>query len=230
VAGRKCGQLPFDADEATRDSQSLLPSARSETPTAPSPSADGRAILSSRKPEVNNAHRPRLVLAESAHPEAPAWLDDAPPWGESSRRPISTSASPFIDDARELADQAETSPPVSMLVDGLLMASCTWLLHGHFRSLKTWCVLELLIAGATGTPAFGLLSVPDRFRSLLITNEDGAGRLGERLAALCRGRGMTLEPGAIGVSAHHGVWLAVDTSAMLRSAFPRLSTWQCGTR
>ncbi len=164
-------------------------------------------MSASPKPQVDDAFRPRLVLAEPARPEAPAYLDAAPPWGESSQRPAPTSPSPFIDDARDLADLAETSPPVSMLVDGLLMASCTWLLHGDWRSLKTWCVLELLIAGATGTPAFGLLSVPRRFRSLLITNEDGPGRLGERLAALCRGRGVTLEPDVIGVSAHYGVWL-----------------------
>lgn len=120
--------------------------------------------------------------------------------------PTPAAVAPFITDARELADLADAAPPVPMLVEGLLMATSTWLLHGDWRSLKTWVVLELLIAGATGTPAFGMLAVPKKFTSLFITNEDGARRLGERISALCRGRGITLEAGTIGVSAHRGVW------------------------
>lgn len=111
----------------------------------------------------------------------------------------------FIDDARALAAEAATAPPVPMLVDGMVMALATMLIHGDWRTLKTWILLELLIAGATQTPAFGVLEVPAPFSSLLITNEDGKRRIGERIGAFCRARGVDLPSGLIGVSSNYGV-------------------------
>jgi hypothetical protein len=143
-------------------------------------------------------------MTPSVSPFSPDDRDDGAPWDDDETR--TTLPAPFIDDARMLAEQADAAPAVPMLVSGLMMAVCTWLLHGDWRSLKTWVLLELLIAGATATPAFGLLDVPEKFSSLLLTNEDGALRLGARFAALSRGRGLELEPGAIGISAHRGVW------------------------
>lgn len=112
----------------------------------------------------------------------------------------------FITDARELAALADAAEPDKPLIESLLYPASTWLLHGDPRALKSWTVLEMLMAGATGTPAFGRLHVPKRFRSLLVTNEDGGRRIGERLSALARSRGADV-PEGISVSAHRGVWL-----------------------
>lgn len=139
-------------------------------------------------------------------PETPSWHDDIP-HGDAT-----PSAPPdFIDDARALADAADNAPADVPLIEGFVLDLTTWLLHGDWRSFKTWVILEVAVAGATGTPAFGLLPVPKPFRTLFVTNEDSARRLGGRIAAMCRARELVLEPGLIGVSAHRGVWMD-DTS------------------
>lgn len=116
------------------------------------------------------------------------------------------NARDYITDARELAALADTAEPDQPLIQSLLYPASTWLLHGDPRALKSWTVLEMLVAGATGTPAFGRLMTRP-FTSLLVTNEDGGRRIGERVSALARGRGCDVPMGKLAVSAHRGVWL-----------------------
>jgi hypothetical protein len=98
-------------------------------------------------------------------------------------------------------------PPLSYLVNDLIPAQVICLLHGEPRTRKSWAALEIAIALATGTPAFGL----ERFRVeqavpvLYSSQEDAARDVRIRAKALLAGRGIDSFPETLAFSVHKGI-------------------------
>jgi len=98
-------------------------------------------------------------------------------------------------------------PPPRMLVEGLVPEDAIMMFHGQPRAGKTLAVLELLLAMATGTPAFGL----ERLCPLgpmpvgYVGEEDSERRTWERLRLLLSGRGLNVPPLNLHLSVGHGV-------------------------
>jgi hypothetical protein len=87
-------------------------------------------------------------------------------------------------------------PAPRTLVASLVPADGVTLLHGQPRSGKTLAALELALAMATGTPAFGMarFHVERPVKVCYLTEEDSPGRVSERLRALVAGRKVTAVP------------------------------------
>jgi AAA domain-containing protein len=98
-------------------------------------------------------------------------------------------------------------PPIQYLVDELLPESTIALLHGDPRTRKSWAALEIAIALATGTPAFGLdrFLVSRRVPVLYCSQEDSKPVVRKRAQALLRGRGFEELPDTITFSIHRGI-------------------------
>jgi hypothetical protein len=100
-------------------------------------------------------------------------------------------------------------PPIQYLVQELIREQVIALLHGEPRSRKSWAALELAIAMATGTPAFGLqrFLVPQPVKVLYSSQEDVARDVRIRAKALLRGRGITSWPETLAFAVHKGISL-----------------------
>lgn len=81
---------------------------------------------------------------------------------------------------------------VPQLIKGLVPCAGLGMLGGEAKAAKTWIGAELLLAGASGTPAFGVLEVERPFSSLAIFIEDGEANIQVRCQALARGRNMQM--------------------------------------
>jgi hypothetical protein len=98
-------------------------------------------------------------------------------------------------------------PVTEYLVPELLPRGVICLPHGEPRLLKTWFCLELAVACATATPAFGL----ERFRPKKPVNvfyssqEDLAKSVRERVRLLLKGRGIDKWPDTLAFSVHRGI-------------------------
>jgi hypothetical protein len=90
-------------------------------------------------------------------------------------------------DAAELLSEPDPGPTPwlvsDLIVDGALIA-----VVGRWKTAKSYGVLELCIAVATGRPAFGAFAVPAPGRVIFVNEESGKAALWRRLDALCRGR------------------------------------------
>jgi hypothetical protein len=102
---------------------------------------------------------------------------------------------------------AADDPPIEYLVNELLPRSVISLDHGEPRTRKTWAALEVAIAVATGTPAFGLerFQVPQSFPVLYSSQEDAARDVRIRAKALLAGRGIQAIPETLAFSVHKGI-------------------------
>ena len=105
--------------------------------------------------------------------------------------------------------------PVSWLVHDLILfgdSISAW--YGPQRVAKSFSALDTCLSVATGTPVFGMerLGVPHARPVLYVTEEDSARRVGQRIAALARGR--DLDPAKIPdnflVAARTGIHLDRD--------------------
>jgi hypothetical protein len=102
---------------------------------------------------------------------------------------------------------AVEDPPREDLVNDLVPEGVLALKHGPPRTRKSWGVMEIAIAIATGTPAFGLkrFSV-SRPRPVLYTSEeDGVALVRMRARALLRGRGISRWPETLAFAVHRGI-------------------------
>jgi hypothetical protein len=102
---------------------------------------------------------------------------------------------------------AVEDPPIEYLVNELLPQSVVCLAHGEPRTRKTWAALEVAIAVATGTPAFGLerFHVSQPFSVLYSSQEDAARDVRMRAKALLAGRGIHTFPETLAFSVHKGI-------------------------
>jgi putative DNA primase/helicase len=118
-------------------------------------------------------------------------------------------------------------PPMRYLIDELLPEQVLALLHGEPRTRKSWAALDLAIAIATGTAAFGM----ERFRVstplpvLYSSQEDTARVVRLRAKALLRGRGIDQFPPTLAFAVHKGIdlesgeWIEVLVRDVLRYGF-----------
>jgi hypothetical protein len=102
---------------------------------------------------------------------------------------------------------ATEDPPIDYLVNELLPQSVVCLAHGEPRTRKTWAALEVAIAVATGTPAFGLerFHVPRPLPVLYSSQEDAARDVRLRAKALLAGRRILTLPETLAFSVHKGI-------------------------
>jgi hypothetical protein len=147
-----------------------------------------------------------------------------PPLDERDLRRIATSVgryapsdaiepAVFVNPLPDLLARAATIPEPRYLVEGLIPGDGSVLLHSQPREYKTLMVQALLLALATGTPAFGLerLRVAVPVPVWYITEEDGWWRVTNRFAELLRGYGLDAQtPDFLHVSAGRG--LNLDTT------------------
>ncbi len=98
-------------------------------------------------------------------------------------------------------------PPIQYLINELLPEAIIALAHGEPRTRKSWALLEIAIALATGTPAFEV----DRFTAanpvpvLYSSQEDSARDVRIRAKAILTGRGITSYPKTLAFSIHKGI-------------------------
>jgi len=87
-------------------------------------------------------------------------------------------------------DRLATETRPADLVPGLIPGLGLTMIHGHPRALKTWTLLEIGCALATGTPAFGLarFAIPDPVVVWFVTDEDPELIIRDRVCALLTGR------------------------------------------
>ncbi len=81
-------------------------------------------------------------------------------------------------------------PPTSWLVQGVVTTESVGAVAGEPKSDKTWAALELSVAIATNSPAFGKYSTGPRAHVALFLAEDSAKSVRNRLRALIAHRGM----------------------------------------
>jgi hypothetical protein len=106
--------------------------------------------------------------------------------------PVPTPSPSWLLDAADLL--AEPDPgPTPWLVQGLMVDRALIAVVGKWKTTKSYGLLELEIAIATGRPAFGHLIVPEPGPVVFINEESGKAALWRRLDALCRGRAIDPE-------------------------------------
>jgi len=111
-----------------------------------------------------------VSLPEHEIPFAPSWLLDA------------------------AALLAEPDPgPTPWLVENLIVDRALVAVVGRWKTTKSYGVLDLCIAVATGRPAFGAFAVPDPGPVVFVNEESGKAVLWRLLDALCRGRAIDPE-------------------------------------
>jgi hypothetical protein len=138
---------------------------------------------------------------EGAAEELCKLADGAEEWGPGAEEPEAE----YIEFAPAFLGVVD--PPIQYLVNELLPSGIMALDHGEPRTRKTWAALEVCIAVATGTPAFGL----DRFRTtkpvpvLYSSQEDAAPLVRMRAKALLKGRGIERFPATLAFSVHKGI-------------------------
>ncbi len=86
---------------------------------------------------------------------------------------------------------AEPDPgPTPFLVEDLLVDGAVGAIQGQHKCGKTWVLLELALAIATGQRAFGRFDIPTPGPVLIVLEESGRAALHRRLDALRRGYGL----------------------------------------
>src|SRR5262249_48217090 len=124
---------------------------------------------------------------------------------ESALKSNSPADTTYIEFAPEFLSIEE--PPPEYLVCDLLPAGVIALLHGEPRARKSWAALDIAIALATGTPAFGLerFSVSRPLRVLYSSQEDGRPVVQLRAKALLKGRNIDQVPKTLAFSVHKNI-------------------------
>lgn len=98
----------------------------------------------------------------------------------------------WLIDAADLL--AEPDPgPTRWLVEDLIVDQALIAAVGKWKTTKSYGLLEICIAVATGRPAFGMLKVPEPGPVVFVNEESGKAALWRRLDSLCRGRGINPE-------------------------------------
>lgn len=111
----------------------------------------------------------------------------------------------YLETAAEFC--AEVDPPQVHIIGELVPMGVTVLMHGEPRTRKSWAAMELAIAAATGTPAFGQerfaapLAVPTFYGS----QEDGRRDFRSRLWRCLRARDQATPPPTLFLSVHANI-------------------------
>ena len=101
-------------------------------------------------------------------------------------------ATEWLLDAADLLARPDPGPTPwlveDLIVDGALTAAV-----GKWKTTKSYALLEVCIAVATGRPAFGKLAIPKPGQVVFVNEESGEAALWRRLDSLCRGRAIDPE-------------------------------------
>jgi archaellum biogenesis ATPase FlaH len=89
----------------------------------------------------------------------------------------------------ELGNLYQSEGEVRWLIEGLLPLQCLYIVGGAPKKNKSCIVQEMMLACATGTPAFGVFPVQEPIRVLYLQEESSPIELRERVDWLLRGRG-----------------------------------------
>lgn len=108
---------------------------------------------------------------------------------------------------------SEVDEPLRWLVEPLIVARATHLLHGEPRARKSWIALELCLSAATGTPAFGRFAVAEPVPVAYLAQEDGASRIRNRAFRLLAGKGAE----GVGAAVPEAMYFAVHRGINLES-------------
>ncbi len=99
---------------------------------------------------------------------------------------------PWLVDAADLLAEPDPGPTPwlveNLIVDGAIVAAV-----GRWKTTKSYGLLDICIAIATGRPAFGTLAIPNSGPVVFVNEESGRAALWRRLDALCRGRAIDPE-------------------------------------
>lgn len=101
---------------------------------------------------------------------------------------MSTQSWPWLESGRDLLLEPDPGP-TPFAVDQLLVDRAVAMIVGPPKVGKTWTVLELAVAIATGRQAFGTLEV-EQGPVIVVLEESGRDALHRRLDALTRGRAL----------------------------------------
>ena len=94
-------------------------------------------------------------------------------------------------------------PPTPWAVQGLLTSTGVFAIAGEPKTTKTWAALELGMAIATATPAFGEFRAVGQPRPVVFfMAEDTAQSARNRIRALAKGRGIDLDATGLGDNIH----------------------------
>jgi hypothetical protein len=98
----------------------------------------------------------------------------------------------WLIDAADLLAQPDPGP-TPWLVEDLIVDQALIAAVGRWKTTKSYGMLDLCIAIATGRPAFGALTIPNPGPVVFVNEESGQAALWRRLDALCRGRAINPE-------------------------------------
>jgi hypothetical protein len=117
--------------------------------------------------------------------------DWTPPATESDSAPSIT----FIDAAAAIANP-EPLPPV--LIDGLLHRGEKLVLGGGSKSFKTWCLCDLALSVATGTPFWGMNTAPGKV--LYLNFEVQGCFFARRIQTVAQAKQIVIPPGVLSIA------------------------------
>lgn len=100
--------------------------------------------------------------------------------------------SEWLIDAADLLKRGDPGP-TPWLVENLIVDRALVAAVGRWKTTKSYGMLDICIAIATGRPAFGVLGVPEPGPVIFVNEESGEAALWRRLDALCRGRAIPPE-------------------------------------
>lgn len=115
----------------------------------------------------------------------------------------------YVQSLPQLLARAAGHREPSWLIEGLIPGDGSVLLHSQPREYKTLTLMGLMLALATGTPAFGLqrLHVGDAVPVWYLGEEDSWWRVTTRFEQLLAGHRITAPPDLLDISAGQGVSL-----------------------
>ncbi len=119
-----------------------------------------------------------------------------------------SSSRPWLLDAAELLTE-EDPGPTPFLVDGLIVERALVACVGRWKTTKSYALLHICAAVASGRQAFGTLEVPVPGPVVFANEESGRAALWRRLDALARGSAIDPEElrGQLMVAANAGIRL-----------------------
>lgn len=188
---------PMGAGKWTDDYSDMLQGARNVIIVADRDDPGRAHALKVRSSLATVGVAARIVEARSGkdardHLEAGHSLDAFAEWSEAE--PQSVPRTPWLVDAADLL--AEPDPgPTRWLVESLIVDHAIIAAVGRWKTTKSYALLDVCVAIATGESAFGRYKIPEPGPVVFVNEESGRDALRRRVDALCRGRG--IDPGRL---------------------------------
>lgn len=141
-------------------------------------------------------------------------LPDIEPEGETPAQTKPKSELPTICDAHSFVAEPKTLP--LEIVEGILHQGSKLVLGGGSKSFKTWCLLDMAIAVATGSKWLGFNTRPGRV--LYINFEIQPAFFSQRITSVTSAKGIKLQPGQL------DIWNLRGYAADFETLVPQIET------